>query len=336
MLLRPFASAFTGLLALALGAPAQAQYFKDPALEALLLANRFVELEKAANARLLAKPDDTQAVLAHAVLALRGGNGAPEAARRKAAMAQADTCVQRQPQAAACHYALGVVMGVQAMNEGMLKAASSAGRVKEALTQAVALDGAWFPARSALVEFYLTVPGVMGGSSAKAKELARSAATPEQVRALEARMLIGAEKFEAALQALAQVRPGTDQALADDVAGWVYVAGIALINQGHGERARAALERLSQERPTDANAQWAMARVHAESGAHAEALKLYARLPGLEGSERMPIDFRSGISLQALGQKEAARAAFSRSVAAGKGSKKALEEAKARLEQLAS
>jgi tetratricopeptide (TPR) repeat protein len=329
-----FVSAFAGLLTLMLCGAAQAQFFKDPAFEALLVANRFSELEKAASARLATKPDDPQAVLAQAVLALRGGNGAPETARRKAAMVQADNCVQRQPQAAVCHYALGVVTGVQAMNEGMIKAAGSVGRVKEALTQAVTLEGAWFQARSALVEFHLTVPGVMGGSSAKAKELARSAATPEQVRALEARLLIHAEQYDAALQDLSLVRPGADQALADDVAGWIYAAGIALINQGHAERARAPLERLSQERPTDANAQWAMARVHAEAGAHAEALKGYARLPGMEGSERMPIDYRTGISLQALGQREAARSAFSRFVTAGKGSKKALEDAKARLEQL--
>jgi hypothetical protein len=75
--------------------------------------------------------------------------------------------------------------------------------------------------------------------------------------------------------------------------------------------------------------------VQAEAGAHAEAIKLYGRLATLSGIERFPLDYRVGISLQALGQKESARAAFSRFIAADKGSKKALEDAKVRLEKLA-
>ena len=324
------------LTALAFWGTAQAQMFKEPALEAMLTSSRYAELEKTATVRVAVRPDDAQAVLALAVLSMRGsGNASEDALRRKAAIAQADACLQRQPDAAVCHYALGVVLGVQAMSEGMFKAAGSVGRVKEALTQAVALDGQWYPARSALTEFYLLAPGVMGGSTSKAKELARGAANAEQSRALEARLLIDAEKFDAALTALAQVHPGSDRVLADDVAGWTYAAGMSLLNEGQPERARAAFERQVRERPDDPTGLWGLARVQAESGAHAEALKLYARIAPLPGAEVFPLDYRIGISLQALGQKDAARAALSRFVGAGKGSKKALDDAKARLDKLA-
>jgi tetratricopeptide (TPR) repeat protein len=323
--------------ATALPSAAHAQFFKDAALEQLYSTSKFAELEKTAAARVAAKADDAQAVLALALTALRGGGtAAADATRRKASLAHAETCIQRQPDAAVCHYALGSVLGVQAMTEGMMKAAGSAGRVKDALAQAVALDGQWYPARSALTEFYLLAPGMMGGSTSKAKELARSASTPEQVRALEARLLLDAEKFESALQALQQVKVGNDRALADDVAGWTYAAGIALVNSGQAERARSAFERLQRERPDDANATWGLARVQAESGAHAEAVKLYARVNGMPGSEYMPVDYRLGVSLEALGQKDAAKAALNRFVSAGKGSKKSLEDAKQRLEKLAS
>ena len=300
----------------------------------MYVADRLVELEQAATTRLSAKADDAQAVLALAIVAMRGINGPEDAQRRKRTIAHAEGCLQRQPEAAVCHYALGVVLGVQAMSEGLLKATGSIGRIKDSLAQALALDGQWYPARSALTEFYLTVPGLMGGSTGKARDLARGAANAEQVRALEARVLIEGDKFDAALQALAQVRPGNDRALADDVAGWTYAAGIALINNGQAERARAAFERLVRERPDDANGLWGLARVQAESGAHAEALKLFHRVTPLSGAERLPIDYRVGISLQALGQKEPARAAFSKFIAAGKGSKKTLEDAKLRLEKL--
>lgn len=324
------------LAALICAGMAQAQLFKEPALEVLLATSRYAELDKTAAARVAARPDDAQAVLALAILSMRGsGTATADASRRQAAIAQAEVCVQRQPEAAACHYALGVVLGVQAMSEGMLKAAGSAGRVKEALVQAVALDGQWYPARSALTEFYLLAPGVMGGSTSKARELARGAANAEQARALDARLLVDAEKFDAALQALAQVRPGSDRVLADDVAGWTFTAGMGLVNEGQPERARAAFERQVRERPDDPIGVWGMARVQAEGGAHAEALKLYARIAPLEGAEVFPLDYRIGISLQALGQKEAARAAFSRFVGAGKGPKKSLDDARVRLDKLA-
>ena len=54
----------------------------------------------------------------------------------------------------------------------------------------------------------------------------------------------------------------------------------------------------------------------------------------LKGAAELPIDYRAGIAHQALGSAEAARAAFKRFVAAGKGSKGNLEDAKKRLEQL--
>lgn len=319
---------------IAFSGTAQAQFFKDPALEAAYVGQRFTDLEKAGTARVAARADDAQAVLALAIVAMRGGNGAEDSTRRKSSIGHAEACLQRQPGAAACHYALGIVLGAQAISEGMLKAAGNAGRVKEALTQAVALDAQWYPARSALTEFYLVAPAMLGGSTGKARDLARGAASAGQARALEARLLIDDEKYDAALQALALVRPGGDNALADDAAGWTYAAGIALVNAGQAERARTAFERLVRERPDDPSGLWGLARVQAESGAHAEALKLFGGIPALSGGERFPVDYRSGISLQAMGQKDAARAAFGRFIKAGKGSEKALDDARARLSAL--
>lgn len=333
---RSTALAALAAVSLAFASSAQAQFFKDPELEAIHVGQRFSELEKTGTARVAARADDAQAVLALAIVAMRGGPGVDDATRRKSSIGHSEACLQRQPDAAACHYALGIVLGVQAISEGMLKAAASAGRVKDSLTQAMLLDARWYPARSALIEFYLVAPAMLGGSTSKARELARAAPSAEQVRALEARLPIDDDKFEAALQALAQVRPGSDTALAEDVAGWIYAAGIGLINAGQAERSGAAFERVVRERPDDPSGLWGLARVNAESGAHAEAVKLFGRVSALSGSERFPVDYRSGISLQALGQKELARAAFGRFIKAGKGSGKALDDARARLSTLSS
>ena len=139
---------------------AQAQTFKDPALEALLSADRFDELQRVSAARVATQPDDAQAVLGLALAALERD----DAAARLAAIRRAEACIDKQPKAAPCHYALGATLGVQALSEGMMKMARSLGSVKEALTQAHTLEPDWYAARSALIEFHLLAPGMMGGS----------------------------------------------------------------------------------------------------------------------------------------------------------------------------
>jgi tetratricopeptide (TPR) repeat protein len=318
------------LLTIAVIGPAQAQMFKDGHLESLYRADRLVEVEKLGAQRLAAQADDPQAVLALAIGALRGN----DAGRRKAAIGHAETCLQKQPKAAPCHYALGVVLGVQAMSEGLLKMAGSASRVRESLAEALALEPAWFPARSAVVEFYLLAPGVIGGSTAKAQDTARAAAQPEQVRALEGRLALQDKQFERALQWFAEVRPGGDAALDEDLLAWTQGAAFGLLNEGQGQKARPTFERLRKERPDDAMPLFGLARLEADAGRHAEALPMFERCARLKGADRLPLDYRSGISLQALGQKDAARAAFGRFVKAGKGSSTALDDAKKRLAQL--
>lgn len=59
-------------LALTMGAPAQAQMFRDGALDALYAADRFDELERAGRQR---PAEDTQGLLARAMAALQSNDG---------------------------------------------------------------------------------------------------------------------------------------------------------------------------------------------------------------------------------------------------------------------
>lgn len=320
------------MLAAALAGPAAAQVLKEPALEALYQAERFDELQRGAATRLAAQPEDAQAVLALALAAL----ARDDAAARKTAIQRAEACVEKQPRAAPCQYALGTVLGIQAMSEGLWKAARSAGTVREALEAAHSLDPGWWPARSALVEFHLMAPSMMGGSSARAAELARTAPRPEQVRLLEARALAADKKFEAAAQAFAALPAFADAAAAEDARAWAVQCVVVMASKGLGAQAQPLAERLLREHPQRAEPAFAMARLKAEAGAHEEALKLYERAAALRGADALPLAWRMGISQQQLGRVDAARASFSRYLAAGKGSKNSLEDAKKRLEQLAS
>jgi tetratricopeptide (TPR) repeat protein len=307
-----------------------AQTLKDPALEALYVADKADELQRAAQQRLAHQPEDVQAVLALALAAL-DRNDTPA---RKQALERAEACAQKQPKAAPCRYAHGVLLGIQAVAEGLMKAARSAGTVKDALLAAHELEPAWYPARSALLEFYLAAPGFMGGSASKAAELARGAPRPEQVAALQARVAMQDKRFDTALAALAALPPGLEHALATDVQGWGTQAALGAVNAGQAAQAQPFFERLMRDRPGHAAGAYGLARVRGELGDWAGALRLYEQAQGLKDAADWPLAYRMGIALQQLGRTDEAKAAYKRFVTAGKGQKASLDDARKRLEQL--
>ena len=330
--LRPWRRLALGMTwALACWAPvAGAQTFKDPSLEALYVAEKTDDLQRVALQRLAAQPGDAQAVLALALAALEKDD--PPA--RAKALAQALACAEKQPQSAPCQYGYGVLLGVQAMSEGMMKAARSAGTVKAALAAAHDADPAWYPARSALLEFYLLAPGFMGGSSSKAAELARTAPKPEQVSALQGRLAMQDKQFDAALVAFASLPAAIDPALAADVRGWSMQAGLGAISGGQPAKAQGVFERMARERPGHADGVYGLARVRGELGDWAESLRLYERAATLKGAVAWPVAYRMGIALQKLGRLDEAKAAFQRFITTGKGQKQSLEDARKRLTEL--
>jgi tetratricopeptide (TPR) repeat protein len=307
-----------------------AQMFKDASLDALYAADKRAELEREGMKRSSTDPSDREALLARMLGALQGN----DSAKRLAIIERAEACLQQDAKAAVCHYVLGVTLGVQAMSEGMLKAASSLGKIKGSLLEALALEPAWFPARSAALEFYLQAPGLAGGSTSKAQETARSAPKPEQVRALQARVLMQQEKPEEALKLLADLRPVGDSALTADVNSWAVASGAQLISAGQGEKAKPFFERLMREQPGDAAGPYFLGRILTDAGSHEQALKLLLSAAKLKGAQQFPVDYRAGIAQQALGLKDDAKASFTRFISTAKGQKKSVEDAKARLAQL--
>lgn len=311
-------------------APLAAQTLKDPALEALYVADKGDELQRMANQRLAVQPDDTQAVLALALLALERD----DSVARRQVLARAEACAEKQPRAAACQYAHGVLLGVQAMSEGMLKAARSAGTVQAALAAAHEIDPAWYPGRGALLEFYLAAPAMLGGSTAKATELARNAPRPEQVGALQGRIALQDRRFDAAIAAFMALPPALEPALASDVRGWGLQAGLGLVASGQAAKAQPYFERLMRDRPSHGAGAYGLARVKGELGDWAEALRLYEVAAGLKGAADWPVAYRVGIAQQQLKRTDEAKASFTRFIAAGKGQKASLDDARKRLEQL--
>jgi tetratricopeptide (TPR) repeat protein len=309
-----------------------AQTFKDAALEALYVADKTDELKRVSTTRLATQADDAQAVLGVAMAALQ----VDDAAGRQAAIKQAQACIEKQPRAAACQYSLGVVLGVQAMNEGMLKAARSVGTVRDALAAANEIEPEWYPARSALMEFYLQAPGMMGGSKSKAEELARAAPKGEQARLLQARVAMDESKWEAALQALVAFPKNAAFELASDARSWAVQTGLAMVNGGQSAKAVPLLERLFNEHASHAGPAYSLARAKGELGAHEEAAKLYEKAVNLKDASAWPVLYRLGMVQEQLGRKDDAKASYKRYLASAKGQKKQQDDARKRLEQLGS
>jgi tetratricopeptide (TPR) repeat protein len=80
--------------------------------------------------------------------------------------------VDLQPMVADYHYKYGGVLGMKALEINKLRALGLIGDIKEAFSTAAELDPSHIEARWALVEFYIQLPGIIGGSEAKALKYA--------------------------------------------------------------------------------------------------------------------------------------------------------------------
>lgn len=79
-----------------------------------------------------------------------------------------EALVQDESTNANYHFKYGGAMGMKAMSVSKLRAVMYIGDIKKALEQAINLEPKHIEARWALIEFYMQLPGVFGGSENKA------------------------------------------------------------------------------------------------------------------------------------------------------------------------
>ena len=80
--------------------------------------------------------------------------------------------VELAPKEANYHYKYGGVLGMKALAISKIRALGLVGDIKDAFITATQLDPSHIEARWALVEFYIQLPGIIGGSESKAKRYA--------------------------------------------------------------------------------------------------------------------------------------------------------------------
>lgn len=92
--------------------------------------------------------------------------------------------VKTHPKNANYHYKYGGVMGMKALAINKLRAATMIGDIKEAFETAASLDPTHIETRWALIELYIQLPSIIGGSETKAKDYAEQLAKVSKVEGL--------------------------------------------------------------------------------------------------------------------------------------------------------
>ncbi|WP_299125587.1 tetratricopeptide repeat protein [uncultured Winogradskyella sp.] len=88
------------------------------------------------------------------------------------AIEQYKTLTEKEPKNANYQYKYGGALGMKALSISKIKALGIIGDVKQAFLKAAELDPNHIDARWALVELYVSLPGIIGGSNSKALKYA--------------------------------------------------------------------------------------------------------------------------------------------------------------------
>ena len=310
---RSIASVIISLALLSTLGTSQAAIFKDSQLESLQDTGKYVELEQVAQARLKTNGADAEASAALS-LALTFVDTS-DAKRLDAGANQAKLCTEKHPNVAVCHLAVAQNLSMQMINMGMTKAMRSVGTLKDVWIRALELEPTSFTARVQLAKLYVTLPGMMGGSTSKAKELeaAVRSSQPETARIIRVHIAAEAKKWAEMESELLALKPGKDGAMLAEVREATMQLALNFLKDGKDlAKAKSLYESLQRDQSSWAAGFYGAARVQAALGQPDEAIRLFERSKTLAGADDYPIDHRLGDTLLAKGDKAQAKVVYER------------------------
>ncbi len=306
---------FSMLMSVAFATSAEAAVFKDRALQSLLDAGRADELEALASQRVKANPDDSQAVAALALAQL----DLVDSSVLKQNIQRLEQCLQRTPDEGACHYALALALVMQARGGSKFKALGSLGRVSELAQRAMTLLPDAPEPRSALQQYYLALPGFIGGGEAKARALEQDVKDPAQLHLMRARVAASKKDWPAMEKELRAVRTQRPELLLELRVLWSDY-GRNLMFSDQREKAVPWFEELLKQQPGQAMGAYGLGRAYDALGQYDQAVASFEKARGMAGAEQLGLDRRLGSALAAKGDKAGARAALQRCVDNRRGS----------------
>jgi len=278
--------------------------------DVLMKAKKYPDVEKMAAAALVQDPANVEAMAARIEAILAAGRSE----RIEEAVKLAQQCVAVKPADARCHLELGKALGSKAMNGGMMSAMGYAGDIRNAFKKAVELDPRNLDARFSLLQYYLMAPGIVGGGTGKAETLTAqtTALHAEAAKLMQAKIDLAADNLAKAEAAALAVRAGSDDELADQQQETLASIGFRHLSQKRVAEAERVFNETVKRFPDADNAVYGQARAFQEQGKHKEALAILE--PMLRNDDRAYIHYRIAKSLQAVGDKQRAKAAFEKAL----------------------
>ncbi len=279
--------------------------------DVLIKAKKYAEAEKLADSTLAQDGANPGALIGKTEAILASG----DLTRTEEAIKLAQQCVARAPAHAGCQVAIGKAMGIKAMNGGMMAAASSAGKIRNAFTKAVELDPRNLEARFSLLQFYMMAPGFMGGGVERAQSLlAQTAAlNPEAGKLMTAMIDAADERLAKAEAAATAAQPGADQDLKDNLESLYLTIAMEHLKEKRFADAERVLRDGIKRFPDSDGLPYTFARAAQEQGKHREALATFDAV--LPKNPRAYVHYRMAQSLQALGDKARAIAFYEKALA---------------------
>jgi tetratricopeptide (TPR) repeat protein len=272
-------------------------------------ANRYADARRELDAAVREHPNDARA---HHYL----GRIAMHETRFGDAIAHLQRAAELEPSVAEHQILLGRAYGQMAVRSGLTKKFGFAKRARAALERAVELDPTSIEARSGLIQFHLLAPGLVGGSSSKARAHASEIAKHSPFRGALARAWIAEDRRDYD-QAAREYRDAIDQAPDSLISYW----GLAQLWQ-RGSRfdsAFALMDYVIKRHPDAMPAYYYYGRAASLSGQHLpEAVRALERYIAYEPHEGDPpvssAHYRLGLVYERMGDREKAKREFETSL----------------------
>lgn len=224
----------------------------------------------------------------------------------------AEQAQARWPRDPAVRFWQARALGDAVREAGMLGRARLAGRMRDALQAAIALDANQHEARLMLMEYYLQAPAIVGGSESAARREAAELARRDPPRGHYARARLLEHEGQAAQAVSAYLAA---HAARPDDDGLRMAAGVALQTAGRWHEARGHFRAWVEDDPAARAAWYQLGRIDVVSGAQTDegerAFRTFLALPPAPGQPEPKHGwFRLGQWLAARGRKDEARDAF--------------------------
>lgn len=300
--MRPLAAALLALVTGSLGAQSSTDGV------ALFEARRYAQARPAFEAAIRANPRDARAAYYLGRIALVDGNGDKGADWLERA-------VELEGGRADYHHWLGRAYSRQAVHAGRFRQLRLAGRIRGELERAVRLDPSDVDARLDLLQYYVVAPGIVGGSTDRARA---QAAEIRRLNPFRGHLADAAVAEDAGDAGTAEREYAAAVAAFPDSLAGAWALGSFYARRKQWDRAFDVFERAGRER-RDPVALYHVGRTASLSGQRldrgAEALRQYlASRPSDTDPSLASAHFRLGLIYEKQGKRDLARQEFETTV----------------------